>query len=49
MGITLTVNTISFTILYIAWMFNRLRLQHLMDNVDSLKMRVASRLQGGKV
>ena len=48
MGITLTVNTISFTVMYIAWMFNRLRLQYLMDNVDSLKMRVASRLQGGK-
>ncbi len=48
MGITLTANTISFTILYIAWMLNRLRLQYLTDNVDSLKMRVASRLQGGK-
>ncbi len=48
MGITLTVNTISFTILYIAWMFNRIRLEYLIDSVNSLKMRVATRLQGGK-
>lgn len=47
MGITLTVNTISFTIMYIAWMLNRIRLQYLMDSVNSLKMRVAIRLQGG--
>ena len=47
MGITLTVNTISFTILYAAWMFNRIRLQYLTDTVDTLKMRVATRLQGG--
>ncbi len=47
MGITLTMNTISFTIMYIAWMFNRIRLQNLMDSVDALKMRVATRLQGG--
>ena len=48
MGITLTMNTVSFTIMYIAWMLNRIRLQNLMDSVDSLKMRVASRLQGGR-
>ncbi len=48
MGITLTVNTISFTILYIAWMVNRIRLQYLLDNAASLKMRLVSRLQGGK-
>ncbi|MCP4419604.1 MAG: cytochrome c biogenesis protein CcsA [Chloroflexi bacterium] len=47
MGITLTMNTISFTVMYIAWLFNRIRLQNLMDSVDSLKMRVASHLQGG--
>jgi heme exporter protein C len=46
MGITLTMNTVSFTIMYIAWMFNRIRLQYLMDNVNSLKMRVAMHLQG---
>lgn len=49
MGITLTMNTISFTIMYIAWMLNRIRLQYLMDSVDSLKMRVATHLQGGNV
>ena len=49
MGITLTVNTISFTIMYVAWMFNRIRLQYLMDNVDSLKMRVSTYLQGRNV
>ncbi|WP_420641349.1 cytochrome c biogenesis protein [Candidatus Leptofilum sp.] len=49
MGITLTSTSISFLIMYLAWMFNRIRLQHLMDNVDSLKMRVAARLQGGNV
>ena len=47
MGITLTVNTLTFTIMYIAWMLNRIRLQHLMDSVDELKLRVATRLQGG--
>ena len=49
MGITLTMNTISFTIMYIAWMFNRIRLQYLTDSVNSLKMRVATHLQGGNV
>lgn len=47
MGITLTVNTVTFTIIYIAWMLNRIRLQWLTDGVNSLKMRVATRLQGG--
>ncbi|GJM39995.1 MAG: heme exporter protein C [Ardenticatenaceae bacterium] len=47
MGITLTSTSISFLIMYLAWMLNRIRLQYLMDSVDSLKMRVASRLQGG--
>ena len=49
MGITLGVNTISFTIIYAAWMFNRIRLQYLTDSVNTLKMRVATRLQGGGV
>ena len=47
MGITLTVNTVAFTIMYIAWMLNRIRLQYLVESVNSLKMRVATRLQGG--
>lgn len=46
MGITLTVNVISFSILYAAWLFNRIRLQYLHERVSNLKMRVATRLQG---
>lgn len=47
MGITLTVNTISFTLIYLAWLANRIRLQYLKNEVSLLKMRVAARLQGG--
>lgn len=46
MGITLTMSTITFSVLYLAWLFNRLRLQRLLDEADSLKMRVMARLQG---
>ena len=46
MGITLLVNTISFSILYLAWLFNRIRLQLMVDRVDRLKMRVVAHLQG---
>jgi heme exporter protein C len=47
MGITLTVNVVSFTLIYLAWLVNRIRLQYLKDEVATLKMRVATRLQGG--
>jgi heme exporter protein C len=47
MGITLTVNVVSFTLIYLAWLVNRIRLQYLKDEVSALKMRVATRLQGG--
>lgn len=47
MGITLTVNVVSFSLIYAAWLVNRIRLQLLQDEVTSLKMRVAARLQGG--
>jgi heme exporter protein C len=47
MGITLTVNVASFTLIYLAWLVNRIRLQYLKDEVATLKMRVAVRLQGG--
>jgi heme exporter protein C len=47
MGITLTVNVLSFTLIYLAWLVNRIRLQYLKDEVAALKMRVATRLQGG--
>jgi heme exporter protein C len=46
MGITLTTSVIAFSILYGAWLANRLRLQRLMDEANVLKMRVAARLQG---
>jgi len=46
MGITVTMSTITFTVLYLAWLFNRLRLQRLLDEADALKMRVMARLQG---
>ncbi|MBX3060955.1 MAG: cytochrome c biogenesis protein CcsA [Anaerolineae bacterium] len=47
MGITLTVNVVSFSLIYLAWLMNRIRLQLLKDQVTTLKMRVAARLQGG--
>ncbi|MEZ4643254.1 MAG: cytochrome c biogenesis protein [Chloroflexota bacterium] len=48
MVITLNVSVVAFTLMFAAWMANRIRLQHLMDNANHLKMRVAARLQGGK-
>jgi heme exporter protein C len=46
MGITLTINTIAFSLLYVAWMANRIRLQRLADAVQDLKARVTAHLQG---
>ncbi|MCA9921811.1 MAG: cytochrome c biogenesis protein CcsA [Anaerolineales bacterium] len=46
MGITLTINVVSFSIIYAAWLLNRIRLQNLADRVGDLKMRVAAKLQG---
>lgn len=48
MGITLTANVVSFSLLYLAWLVNRVRLQYLTNQVQTLKMRVATRLQGGE-
>lgn len=47
MGITLTINTISFSIIYVAWLLNRIRLEKLNSQVNALKTRVALRLQKG--
>lgn len=44
MGITLLINVIAFSILGVAWMLVRVRLQNLADYTNSLKIRVASRL-----
>ncbi len=43
MVISLNVSVINFSILYAAWLFNRIRLQHLKESVTALKMRVSSR------
>ena len=45
MGMTLTLSTFSFTVLYVAWLVNRYRLQMLMDDAAALKARVMTRLQ----
>lgn len=49
MGITLTVSIIAFSLVYLAWLANRIRLQYLMDEARELKMRVAQHLQGERV
>ncbi|HSM58868.1 MAG TPA: cytochrome c biogenesis protein CcsA [Candidatus Sulfomarinibacteraceae bacterium] len=46
MGITVTVSTITFSVLYVAWLLNRLRLQRMLDEASALKMKVMARLQG---
>ena len=46
MGITVSVATVTFSLLYLAWLFNRLRLQRMLDEANALKMRVMTRLQG---
>lgn len=46
MVITLNVSVVAFTLMFAAWLANRIRLQHLMDNANNLKMQVAARLQG---
>lgn len=48
MGITLTVSVTAFTILYVAWLANRVRLQRLSEEANLLKMRVAAKLQGDR-
>ena len=45
MGITLTFSTLTFTVLYAAWLVNRYRLQLLINEAAALKMRVVARLQ----
>ncbi len=45
MVITLNVSVLTFTVLYLAWLTNRLRLQRLLDDAAELKTRVMTRLQ----
>lgn len=46
MGITMLTSTVTFTVIYSAWLMNRIRLQYLIDTTNRLKMRVAAKLQG---
>ena len=45
MGMTLTASVITFSLIYLAWMVNRLKLQGIIDEVAALKMRVMARLE----
>lgn len=46
MVLTLNSSVITFSIIYAAWLANRIRLERMMDHAQRLKMRVAARLQG---
>ena len=45
MVISLNISVLTFTILYLAWLANRLRLQRMVDQAGDLKIRVLARLQ----
>lgn len=45
MGITLTVSLITFTIIYLSALANRIKLQRMVDEAAALKSRVIARLQ----
>ncbi len=46
MVVTLNAAVVTFTLIFAAWMANRIRLQRMRDEVEQLKMRVTARLQG---
>ena len=46
MVITLNISVLTFTVLYLAWLANRLRLQRMIDEAAELKALVMARLQG---
>lgn len=46
MGITIMVSTITFSVVYVAWLLSRIRLQGMLDEAEALKMKVMARLQG---
>ena len=48
MVISLNVSVVAFSLMFAAWLANRIRLQRMMDEANILKMRVAARLQGDK-
>ena len=45
MVITLNISVLTFTVLYLAWLANRLRLQRMVDEAAALKTLVMARLQ----
>ena len=45
MGITLTSSVITFSLIYVAWLANRLKIQRIVDEVTELKLRVMARLE----
>jgi len=45
MVLSLNVSVLTYTVLYLAWLANRLRLQRLMDDAAELKSRVMARFQ----
>ncbi len=45
MVISLNVSVLTFSVLYLAWLANRLRLQKMVDEAADLKTRVMTRLQ----
>jgi len=45
MGITLMVSVLTFSVIYLAWLANRLRLQRIIDETAALKTEVMARLQ----
>lgn len=47
MGITMLISTITFSIVYLTWLVNRVRLELLTEQTNRLKQRVMVRLQGG--
>lgn len=46
MVVTLNITVIAYTLIFAAWLANRIHLQRLLDQTQLLKTRVASRLQG---
>ncbi len=44
MGVTMAVSTVSFTLVYVAWLLNRIRLQQMVEEVAQLKNRLMARL-----
>ena len=45
MGITLLASTITFTLIYVSWLVNRLGLQEIIDEAAKLKTQVITYLQ----